>query len=268
MVKDEKENDKKSNESNEEFEELKKPDTKPVLIKDGIRTDGRKFNELRNIKIEAGVVKNAKGSAYIEWGMNKIIAAVYGPREVIPVHNADPTKAIIRCRYNMAPFSSVEEHGKYGPNRRSIEISKLIKHVFENLIILEKFPGSEIDIFVEVLQSDGGTRVASITAAGVALTLAGIPMKDIPTALALGKVDGTIVVDFNKLEDNYSDSDVPIAFDRKNNILLLQADGLLTKEELKQILTLGIEKSKDVRKEQLKAIENYYKVLGEENGSD
>jgi exosome complex component RRP41 len=148
------------------------------LIKNGIRTDGRKADELRKIKIVAGILKNAKGSAYIEWGNNKIIAAVYGPKEVIPIHEADPTKAIIRCRYSMAPFSSKEEHGKYGQNRRSIEISKVIKHIFEEVVFLEKFPGSEIDIYVEVLQGDGGTRVASITAAAVAMAISGIPMKE------------------------------------------------------------------------------------------
>jgi len=233
------------------------------LIKNGIRTDGRKADELRKIKIVAGILKNAKGSAYIEWGNNKIIAAVYGPKEVIPIHEADPTKAIIRCRYSMAPFSSKEEHGKYGQNRRSIEISKVIKHIFEEVVFLEKFPGSEIDIYVEVLQGDGGTRVASITAAGVAMAISGIPMKEIPVAIGMGKINGTIVVDLNKIEDNFSDSDVPIALNRKNEFLLLQADGLLTKDEFKKICELALEKTKIIRKEQIDAIKNYYKVVGE-----
>ena len=233
------------------------------LIKDGIRTDGRKADELRKIKIVAGILKNAKGSAYIEWGNNKIIAAVYGPKEVIPVHEADPTKAIIKCRYSMAPFSSKEEHGKYGQNRRSIEISKIIKHIFEEVVFLEKFPGSEIDIYVEVLQGDGGTRVASITAAAVAMAISGIPMREIPVAIGMGKINGTVVVDLNKIEDNLSDSDVPIAFNRKNEFLLLQADGLLTKDEFKKICELALEKTKIIRKEQIDAIKDYYKVVGE-----
>jgi exosome complex component RRP41 len=233
------------------------------LIKNGIRTDGRKADELRKIKIVAGILKNAKGSAYIEWGNNKIIAAVYGPKEVIPVHEADPTKAIIKCRYSMAPFSSKEEHGKYGQNRRSIEISKVIKHIFEEVVFLEKFPGSEIDIYVEVLQGDGGTRVASITAAAVAMAISGIPMREIPVAIGMGKINGTVVVDLNKIEDNFSDSDVPIAFNRKNEFLLLQADGLLTKDEFKKICELALEKTKIIRKEQIDAIKDYYKVVGE-----
>jgi exosome complex component RRP41 len=208
---------------------------KPKLIVDGKRLDGRGFDELRPIRIEAGVLKNADGSAYLEWGKNKIFAAVYGPREVLPKHTADPEKAVIKCRYSMAPFSSLEEHGRSGPNRRAIEISKVTKEVFENVIMVENFPGTEINIFIEVVQSDGGTRAAGITAAAVALASSGIPMRDLPYAVSAGKIGDQVVIDLNKIEDNYSDADVPIAISpRTGEILLLQMDGSLTKEEFKE----------------------------------
>jgi exosome complex component RRP41 len=73
-----------------------------LLTEDGLRLDGRKVDEHRPIKIEAGVLNRADGSAYIEWGDNKILAAVYGPREVHPKHLQEPSKAIVQCRYNMA----------------------------------------------------------------------------------------------------------------------------------------------------------------------
>ncbi|MFP3215144.1 MAG: exosome complex exonuclease Rrp41 [Candidatus Micrarchaeota archaeon] len=208
---------------------------KPKLIVDGKRLDGRGVDELRPIRIEAGVLKNADGSAYLEWGKNKIFAAVYGPREALPKHTADPEKAVIKCRYSMAPFSSLEEHGRSGPNRRAIEISKVTKEVFENVIMVENFPGTEINIFIEVVQSDGGTRAAGITAAAVALATSGIPMRDLPYAVSAGKIGDQVVIDLNKIEDNYSDADVPIAISpRTGEILLLQMDGSLTKEEFKE----------------------------------
>jgi len=210
---------------------------KPKLIVDGKRLDGRGFDELRPIKIEAGVLKNADGSAYLEWGKNKIFAAVYGPREALPKHTADPEKAVIKCRYSMAPFSSLEEHGRSGPNRRAIEISKVTKEVFENVIMSENFPGTEINIFIEVVQSDGGTRAAGITAAAVALATSGIPMRDLPYAVSAGKIGDQVVIDLNKIEDNYSDADVPIAVSpRTGEILLLQMDGSLTKDEFKEAI--------------------------------
>lgn len=235
---------------------------KPELIKDGKRTDGRAFNELRPLKIEVGVIKNAEGSAYLEWGNNKVIAAVYGPKEAQPKHSQDPDRAVIKCRYMMAPFSSLEEHGRSGPNRRAIEISKVTKEVFENVILIDKFPGTEINLYVDVLQSDGGTRAAGITAAAVALASSGIPMKDIPYSVSAGKAGDEILLDLNKLEDNYSDADMPIAIaPRSGEVLLMQMDGTLTKEEFNKAVAMVIEAGKTITKVQREALEAKYKQV-------
>jgi len=235
---------------------------KPKLIIDGKRLDGRRFDELRPIKIEAGVLKNADGSAYLEWGKNKIFAAVYGPREALPKHTADPEKAVIKCRYSMAPFSSLEEHGRSGPNRRAIEISKVTKEVFENVIVGENFPGTEINIFIEVVQSDGGTRAAGITAAAVALATSGIPMRDLPYAVSAGKIGDQIVIDLNKIEDNYSDADVPIAVSpRTSEILLLQMDGSLTKDEFKEVIAKVKKAGQIISKAQRDALKAPYESI-------
>ncbi len=90
------------------------------LIVDGKRLDGRGFNEMRPIKFKAGVLKRADGSCYLQLGGNKVMAAVYGPREVHPRHMQNASRAIVRYRYNMASFS-VEERKRPGPDRRSIE---------------------------------------------------------------------------------------------------------------------------------------------------
>ncbi len=232
---------------------------KPKLVINGKRVDGRDFGEIRNIKIVASPLKNADGSAYIEWGNNKILAAVRGPREATPRHLADSTKAIIKCRYMMAPFSSLSEHGRTGPNRRAIEISKVIKEVFENVVMVNDFPGSEIAIFIEVLQGDGGTRAAGITAASVALASAGIHMRDLPYAISVGRIDEDIALDFNMIEDNYSDSDMPIAVAPRNNeILLLQMDGGMTKEQMSTALDMVIREGKKVNEVQKAALKEAY----------
>ncbi|MGC8699671.1 MAG: exosome complex exonuclease Rrp41, partial [Candidatus Micrarchaeia archaeon] len=235
---------------------------KPKLIVDGKRLDGRDFDELRPIKIEAGVLKNADGSAYLEWGKNKVFAAVYGPREALPKHTADPERAVIKCRYAMAPFSSLEEHGRSGPNRRAIEISKVTKEVFENVIMGENFPGTEISIFIEVVQSDGGTRAAGITAAAVALATSGIPMRDLPFAVSAGKIGDHVVIDLNKIEDNYSDADVPIAISpRTGEILLLQMDGSLTREEFKEAVAKVKKAGQVISKIQREALKAPYEKI-------
>lgn len=235
---------------------------KPELLKDGKRLDGRAFDELRPLSIEAGVLKNADGSAYLKWGNNRVLAAVYGPKEATPKHFADPSKAIVKCRYAMAPFSSLEDHGRTGPNRRATEISKVAKEAFENVILLNEYPGGEIDIFMEILQSDGGTRAAGITAASVALANAGIHMKDMPYAVSAGRIGDHIVLDVNMLEDNYSDADMPMAISPRNNdILLLQMDGGLTEQQYKTAVEMAMSSGKTIQEEQRAALKRCYKGL-------
>jgi exosome complex component RRP41 len=88
-----------------------------LIDKKGLRLDGRKPDELRPIKLEVGLLSNADGSAYIEQGKNKILAGVYGPREVHPKHLALQDQMVLRCRYHMAPFS-VQERKSPAPSRR------------------------------------------------------------------------------------------------------------------------------------------------------
>jgi exosome complex component RRP41 len=216
--------------------------TKSVtLIKKGVRTDQRQINDLRHIEIEVGVLDKANGSAYLIWGKNKILAAVYGPREVHPRHLAKPDRAFVRCRYHMAPFST-DERKHPAPSRREVELSKVIRMALEPAILTDLFPRTGIDIFIEVLQSDGGTRCASITAAAVALADAGIPLRDLVVGCAAGKIEDQIVMDLNDVEDQKGEADVPVAImPRTGAITLLQMDGLLTQDEFRQALDLAIQ---------------------------
>ena len=228
------------------------------LIKDGIRIDGRKKDELRDIKIEAGVLKRADGSAYVEWGMNKVYAAVYGPRELFPRFLRRSDKAILQCKYNMASFS-VEERKRPGPDRRSVEISKVTRGALEPVVLTENFPESVINVNIEVVQAEAGTRCAGITCASVALADAGIPMKDLVPACAAGKISGEIVLDLCKEEDNFGESDLPIAMvPRTGGISLLQMDGLMTVEELEKALNLAKKGCKIVYKKQREALRRRY----------
>jgi exosome complex component RRP41 len=140
----------------------------------------------------------------------------------------------------MAAFS-VEDRARPGPNRRSTEISKVSSEAFTPVIMTELYPGAVIDVMTEVLQADAGTRTAAINAATIALAEAGIPMKSLVAACAIGKVDGQLVVDLNKDEDNYGEADLPIAFTQDGKITLLQMDGNLTQDELKEAIGMAKE---------------------------
>jgi exosome complex component RRP41 len=229
-----------------------------LIDKKGLRLDGRKPDELRPVKIDVGILANADGSAYIEQGKNKILAAAFGPKELHPKHLSLSDRMVLRCRYHMAPFS-VQERKSPAPSRREVELSKVIRESLEPAIFIEQYPRTGIDIFVEVLQADGGTRCASITAASLALADAGIPMRDLVVACAAGKVDDTIVLDLMDTEDKVGTADVPVALmPNLNAITLLQMDGILTLEEFEKAVDLAIEGCRKIYAIQKEVLKNKY----------
>jgi exosome complex component RRP41 len=236
-----------------------------LIDKKGLRLDGRKPDELRPVKIEVGVIPNANGSAYIEHGKNKIFAAVYGPREVHPKHLSLQDRAVLKCRYHMAPFS-VQERKSPAPSRREVELSKVIKESLEPSVFLEYYPRTMVDVFVEVIQADGGTRCASITAAALALADSGIPMRDLVVACAAGKVDDTIVLDLMDTEDKLGAADVPVAFmPNLNAVTLLQMDGTLTQEEFETTVNMALEGCRKIYAMQKEALKTKYVNVSQEN---
>lgn len=236
------------------------------LLRNGIRVDGRRWNELRPIRMEVGVLDKADGSAYIEHGKNKILVAVYGPREAHPKHIALPDRATIKCRYHMAPFS-VEERKSPAPSRREIEISKVIREALEPAILSEYYPRTSIDIFIEVLQSDGGSRCAGINGASLALADAGIPMRDLVAACAVGKIAGQLALDLSDIEDKLGEADMPVAYmPAYDSVTLLQMDGSFTHDEFAAGLELAVENCKKIYQMQKEALKRQYLEVGREEG--
>lgn len=239
-----------------------------LIDEKGLRLDGRALDELRPIKIETNVLNRADGSAYLEWGGNKIMVAVYGPREAYPKHQQDINKAIVKARYNMAAFS-VDERKRPGPDRRSVEISKVVSEALEAAIMVEQFPRAQIDVFIEVLQADAGTRIAGLTAASVAVAAAGIPMRDIVVGCTAGKADGQIVLDLSKEEDNFGEADVPMAvLSKSGKVVLLQMDGDLSIEEFDKATSMILEATKRVNQIQREALASRYSAEELEKGGE
>lgn len=235
-----------------------------LIDKKGIRLDGRKADELRPLKLEVGVLPNADGSAYIEHGKNKILVGVFGPREMHPKHLSRPDRMVLRCRYHMAPFS-VQERKSPAPSRREVELSKVIREALEPALFLEMYPRTGIDIFVEILQADGGTRCASITAAALALADSGVPMRDLVVACAAGKVDDTVVLDLYDAEDKLGVADVPVAYmPNLNAVTLLQMDGILTPAEFEKAVNMAIDGCKKIYALQKEALKTKYMKIKEE----
>ncbi len=240
----------------------------PLIDAKGLRTDGRKLNELRPIRLEVSYLSRADGSAYIEHGLNKIVAAVYGPRELHPRHLAQSDRALLRVTYRMATFS-VSDRKRPAPSRREHEISMVLRQALEPMLFLRMYPRAVIDVFIMVLEADGGSRCASVTAASLALADAGIPMRGLIAGCAAGKIDGKVVVDLNDIEDKIGDADVPLAMaPDRGEVTLLQMDGKLTPKEFTEALRMAEEGISQIQEMQRAVLLDKYAKIRETIGDE
>ncbi|HKQ31893.1 MAG TPA: ribonuclease PH, partial [Thermodesulfobacteriota bacterium] len=190
-----------------------------------MRSDGRKWDELRPVKISRGIMKYAEGSALIETGETKVLCtATFEDR--VPPFLKDTGKGWVTAEYSMLPRSTKERitrdsvRGKIGG--RSHEIQRIIGRALRSVIDLGKLGERSITIDCDVLQADGGTRTASITGAFVALSDAALnlirqgvvsenPIVDFIAAVSVGIVSGKPALDLNYEEDSSAEVDMNVA---------------------------------------------------------
>jgi exosome complex component RRP41 len=226
------------------------------------RHDGRKPDETREIEAKVGVIKNADGSAYFKIGNTHAYAAVYGPRNLYPKFMQDPAKGILRCSYNMMPFSGSGDRVRPGQSRRSKEISMVTEKALLPVLDLSEYPNSVVDVFIELPQTEAGSRCAGICAASMALADAGLVMKDLVSAVSVGRVDEMLLVDLDYFEEAYDEgpvADIPIAMvNRTKELTLLQMDGEVSKEMLLKAIEIGKKACQHIYEAQVKALKEKY----------
>uniref|UniRef100_A0A2P2L8M4 Exosome complex component RRP41 isoform X2 n=1 Tax=Rhizophora mucronata TaxID=61149 RepID=A0A2P2L8M4_RHIMU len=214
--------------------------------------------QMRQLRAELGAVSGADGSAVFEMGNTKVIAAVYGPREVQNRSQQISDQALVRCEYSMANFSTGDRIRKPKGDRRSTEISLVIRQTMEASIMTHLMPRSQIDIYLQVLQADGGTRSTCINAATLALADAGIPMRDLITSCSAGYLNSTPLLDLNYVEDSAGGPDVTVGIlPELDKVTLLQMDAKLPIDTLENVMQLAVEGCK--------AIANYIREVLMEN---
>jgi exosome complex component RRP41 len=228
------------------------------------RPSKRKNNELRPIEAQAGVIEKADGSARFKIGDTEALAAVYGPRELHPRFLQNPKKGILRCSYSMMPFSGDGNRVRPGPSRRSKEISLVTEKALLPVLDLKDYPNTVVDVFIELPQTDAGSRCAGICAAAIALADAGITMKDMVSAVSVGFLGKDMVVDLDGAEEHLDDNetpDIPMAMiPVSEEITLLQLDGIVEKKRLKEVFEFAKPALIEIANKQREAILNKYKV--------
>ncbi|XP_055702974.1 exosome complex component MTR3-like [Phlebotomus papatasi] len=174
-----------------------------ILLGEGnSRKDGRKLNESRKIFVKSGIVSQAKGSAYIEIGATKVIVSVFDPRE-IPKQSKYSIHGELYCDFKYSPFSCFHRKSQQTDNEEK-SLAQALKRALEPAICRHEFPNFQVDIFANVLEDDGSALAAAITASGLAVADAGIPMFDVLTATNVGILEDKILMDPTRQEEELS----------------------------------------------------------------
>ncbi|MEI3416258.1 MAG: polyribonucleotide nucleotidyltransferase [Christensenellaceae bacterium] len=188
------------------------------IVKDGVRPDGRSYEEVRPIWCETGLFARTHGSAVFTRGqtqvMNLVTLGPIGDGQTLDGISDETFKRYMH-QYNMPPYSTGEAKPLRSANRREVGHGALAERAIVPMLPSEEEFPYAIRAVSEVLSSNGSTSQASICASSLALMDAGVPMKKpvAGTAMGLIKQDDKVVVltDIQGLEDFLGDMDFKVA---------------------------------------------------------
>jgi len=243
------------------------------LVEDGIRIDGRPFDQFREVSVEKGVITSAEGSAEVRIGKTHVIAGVkMGTAEPYP-DTPDEGNVIIDVEF--VPFASAEfESGP--PSPEAVEIARVVDRGIREckaidtkaLCITAKEKVWTINIDIHVIDYDGNLFDACSLAAIAALTNTKVPkydakegrivcepdkqlkIDDLPIEVTVYKISGKLLLDANAEEIDSTDARLTIATTKNGDLCAMQkgGEGYLTSEEIKTAVELSLKKGKELRK--------------------
>jgi RNAse PH (EC 2.7.7.56) len=239
-----------------------------------LRPDGRKPAQLRPIKITRDFNIYAEGSVLIEFGNTKVIVTA-SVEDKVPPFLKGTGQGWITAEYSMIPRASetrsLREVVRGSPSGRTHEIQRLIGRSLRAAVDLKKLGEKTIWIDCDVIQADGGTRVASITGAFIAVADACIkltkqnfvkanPLKDYVAAISVGKVRNEIILDLNYVEDSNAQVDMNLVMTGRGEFVEVGATGeenTFSQEDFNKMLEYGksgIERLIKIQKEFIEGI--------------
>lgn len=236
-----------------------------------MRTDGRRGNALRDVRITRNYIRHAEGSVLIEFGDTKVICAASVGESVPPFLRGKGT-GWVTAEYSMLPRAthtrSQRESSKGKVGGRTHEIQRLIGRSLRSVMDLTLLGERNILIDCDVIQADGGTRTASITGAYVALVdavrwlearkmITAYPIREAVAAVSVGMVYGVPVLDLNYEEDSSAEVDMNFVMTSSNRFVEVQgtAEGKpFTVQEMDLMRSMAMEAIVSLFEIQVKAL--------------
>ncbi|KIJ66774.1 hypothetical protein HYDPIDRAFT_128111 [Hydnomerulius pinastri MD-312] len=238
-----------------------------ILNDGGLRSDGRRQYELRDIRIDFCLQGSADASVTIHHGLTQVLVSVLGPREAKMRSQTIHDRANINVEVNVAAFSSGERRKRSRGDKRLLELASTIKSTFEPVVQTNLYPRSQIDVFIQVIQQDGGLLPACINGTTLALAAAGIPLLDFVCAITGGVHSTSPLLDLNTLEEN----DVPhvtvAVMPRTERITLVTMETRLHVDRFEEIFRLAVDAGKVLHQEMKTALQKRTRSLVTSLGS-
>ena len=241
-----------------------------------MRYDGRQVDELRPLTMTPGYQSYAEGSVLVQWGDTRVLCSA-SVEERVPPFRLSSGGGWVTGEYAMLPRSTGTRKRRRQGGRET-EIQRLVGRSLRAAVDLDALAPVTITVDCDVLQADGGTRVASISGGYVALALAvawlrdkgvqqGDPMGEPVAAVSVGVVDGESLLDLPYPEDSLAEVDMNLVMTASGNFVELQGTaehGVYNREQLDRLLELGWIGIQQILKVQAGALEQ---GMGQKRGA-
>jgi len=239
-----------------------------------VRPDGRKNNEMRNVKITRDFIDTAEGSVLIELGRTRVICTA-SIEEKVPAFLKDQNRGWVTAEYSMLPRATqtrtFRESTAGRISGRTYEIQRLIGRSLRSVVALELLGQRTFWVDCDVIQADGGTRTAAITGAFICLSDAftyaarkGIipnnPVKDYLAAVSVGVVNGETALDLCYLEDSTAEVDMNVVMTGSGQFVEIQGTAesvpfsTKTLDDMITLSRVGIERLISIQKGLLRSV--------------
>ncbi|KAK7067310.1 Exosome complex component RRP41 [Halocaridina rubra] len=227
-----------------------------IISPEGLRQDGRTATCLRTISCRLGLYDRPNGSAYIEMGNTKVLAAVYGPREVRSLSKQQLDDCVIQCQVSrIAACQGERVRRPMDPRTRAMSLQ--IAGVFQGAIRKSKYPGSQIDIYVQVLQADGGVMSACINASTLALIHAGVELVDYVVSCTASMYKQTAIIDVTN-QETMNGCELTISLlPNKELIVSLDTSHTIHQEQFEPVMELAMTGCQQVYESMQSEVESY-----------
>lgn len=188
------------------------------VLEEGVRLDGRGYEEFRPVFLNTGAISQATGSAYAEFNKTKVMAAVYGPRPS-DRKTSFSEQGRLQCDVKLATFATRQRSKSFAQGPEEREISATVQAALQSAVQRHTFPKSNVDVYCLVLECGGSDAAVAITAASLALADAGIEMYDLVSACSVSRVGGQLLLDPTSDETYHEDAAVMMAMMPSANLV-------------------------------------------------